>query len=92
MLEFIAGTNPTQSGDAWGIQVAADANGVNIRFNNPANRAVVIETATSIPPNWTPIDDPANHPVYPAVAGARTISDSNAGDQMRLYRARLMAP
>jgi mono/diheme cytochrome c family protein len=92
MLEFMTGSNPTQSGDAWGIQLATDQNGLNISFKNPANRAVIIETATSIPPIWTPVDDANNQPTFPAVAGARTISDSLGSETMRLYRARIIAP
>jgi mono/diheme cytochrome c family protein len=91
-LEFVSGTNPLQAGDAWGIDVAPGANGVALTFQNPANRAVIIETATSIPPNWTPVDHPDNRPVFPAVSGPRTITDSVGTDQMRLYRARLITP
>jgi hypothetical protein len=91
-LEFVSGTNPLQAGDAWGIDVAPGANGVALTFQNPANRAVIIETATSIPPNWTPVDHPDNRPVFPAVSATRTITDSVGTDQMRLYRARLITP
>ena len=92
MLEFMTGTNPAQAGDAWGIQVTTDQNGLNISFSNPANRAVVIETATSIPPIWTPVDDPNNQPNFPAAAATRTVSDSLGNETMRLYRARIISP
>jgi hypothetical protein len=92
MLEYYAGTNPKQSGDAWGVHVTIDNNQVILSYDNPANRGVIIESTSVFPPVWTPVEHPDNHPIFPATADARAISDPVSPDQMRWYRARLIAP
>lgn len=91
-LEFLTGSNPLQSGDAWAIHVIRDNDQLILSFDNPANRGVVIESTSVFPPVWTPVDHPDNRPIFPVGADSFAISDRLADDQMRWYRARLIVP
>ena len=91
LLEYLVNGDPLQAGDAWGIRAAWN-DGVELRFQNPPNRAIVIETATALPAVWTPLDTPENRPLFPESAGERVVTDANPGDGFRLYRARITAP
>ncbi len=91
MLEFLTGTDPILDGDAWGILAGMGAQGPELRFENPANRAVVIEVAETISDRWTTLDHPSNQQFFPAAAGDRTITGL-AQSEARFYRARVVQP
>lgn len=91
LLEYLANGDPLSPDDAWGVRAAWN-NGLELHFQNPPNRAVIIETASSLPATWTPLDVPENQPRFPAIAGDRIVKDAAAGDGQRLYRARIAAP
>lgn len=90
LLEYFANSDPLQSGDAWGLRVAAANNGVSLAFTLPANRAVIFEAAATIDGPWTSMDStPALH--FPASPAAGFMLAPAEGDA-RYYRARLIAP
>jgi glucose/arabinose dehydrogenase/mono/diheme cytochrome c family protein len=90
--EFLANTNPTLSTDFWAIHATISGGQIVLSYDIPQNRAVIIESADSIPPTWTPVDHPDNRLAFPVGGDSRAISDQISDNQMRIYRARLISP
>ncbi|HUS34374.1 MAG TPA: hypothetical protein VM680_03380, partial [Verrucomicrobiae bacterium] len=90
--EFLANTNPTLSTDFWAIHAGISGSEIILSYNIPQSRAVIIESADSIPPTWTPVDHPDNRLAFPVGGDSRAISDHIDDNEMRIYRARLISP
>ena len=92
MLEFLTGTNPTQAGDGWKFSFTVGGDFLILSFDQSANRAVIIESSGSIGGEWQPVDHPDNRVQFPVTADSYAIHDRIDDDQMRFYRARIIAP
>lgn len=94
LLEYLAGTAPTNSAQAWQISAARSNQTVLILLPQPANRAVQVEVATDLfsPNPWTPLDVAPNAPFFPASNRVAVVPDALDPAASRFYRARIFAP
>lgn len=92
MLEFLTGTNPTQAGDGWKFSFTVGGDFLILSYDHPANRAVIFESTDAIGGEWQAVDHPDNRLEFPITADSRAIHDPIGDDQMRFYRARVIAP
>ncbi|MCX8089885.1 MAG: PQQ-dependent sugar dehydrogenase [Verrucomicrobiae bacterium] len=93
-LEYLAGTSPLNSAEAWQITATRTSNTVQVRVPQPANRAIQVEVSTNLfaPNAWTPLDVPANAPFFPASNRVTVVPDVLDPGTSKFYRARLFAP
>ena len=93
-LEYLAGTSPTNSADAWRISAARSNGTVLVLVPQPANRAIQVEATTNLfaPNTWTPLDTAANAPLFPATNRVAVVPDTPDPTTSRFYRARIAAP
>jgi hypothetical protein len=92
-LEFVTGTNPTNSLDAWSIHISS-SNGVPVvEFPQIANRAFEIQSAPVLPgEGWTPLDVPGNEPFFSVSNRAAAVPDPASSGASRFYRVRVYGP
>jgi uncharacterized repeat protein (TIGR03806 family) len=92
--EFHYGTIPTLASSAPAVPIGSLIGGgtqVRFQFNQPANRAVLVESSTDSR-NWTLWDVPGNAPSYPSVTQARDIIAPLNPDTHRFFRLQLSTP
>jgi hypothetical protein len=94
MLEYLTGTNPAQSDDAWSIDARRSGSAVELTFDQIANRGFEIQWADSLssPVVWQSLDTPANRPFISASNFTATVSDMLTNSPARYYRARVFEP
>jgi glucose/arabinose dehydrogenase len=92
--EYVAGTNPLDPVDAWGVSISGDAGHALLQIPQPANRLVEVQEANSLgaPSVWTFLDLPENRPCYPSAARQVNISQSLTNGLQKFYRVRLSQP
>ena len=92
-LEYLVGSNPTNSSDGWRIQIRRATNGVDIIYPQVANRGFEVQATTSAanPFYWTPLDIYENRPLFSATNGMRVVRDPVA-DSRKYYRVRVFEP
>lgn len=91
--EYLAGSNPFAKG-SFPVQTEASGPMVTFSFTQPANRSVVIESATAPiaeNPSWRLLYNPMNAPSFPASPTTRIFEVPAAGDG-NFYRFRLIEP
>jgi hypothetical protein len=93
-LEYLVGTNPAQSGDAWDIGALRSVSTVEITFDQIANRGFEVQWADDLssPVLWRTLDTPANRPFISATNFTATVSDSLSNSPARYYRVRVFEP
>jgi glucose/arabinose dehydrogenase len=91
MLEFLTNTDPNQAGDGWEFSFTVSGDNIVLSFDQPANRAVIIESADAIDGDWQAVDHPDNRALFPVSGDSRAIHDQ-IDSEARFYRARIIAP
>lgn len=95
MLEYLTGTNPNATGDAWGLTPRRGANGIDIDFQRIANRNFDIQWSTNAVTNatsWRGLNVPENRPFAAKTNSTWRVSDGNTNGPTRFYRARVYEP
>lgn len=94
LLEYLTGTDPQVSGDAWRIQVRQSGDSVEVTFPQLANRGFLVEWTPSLSPpvSWQPLDVPGNRPFFSSKPATATVSDSISDGSRRYYRVRVFEP
>jgi hypothetical protein len=94
-LEYQLGTSPVERTDSWRPTVRVASGGVRLQFVRKANRSFVVETTTDLDAaeiqDWTPADIPENRVYFPAKDEPAEVRIP-AGEDMRLYRIRIVVP
>lgn len=89
--EYLLNTNPRQT-NAPLASITRTNNQVTLTLKHPANRGVLFDWASDMPPRfWLPLTNAQNKLLFPAETGNRTITDVLNG-QRRYYRARVIEP
>ena len=92
-LEYLTGTVPTNSLDAWAISVAASNAFAQISFPQIANRGFEVQVTTDLFTGafWQPLDVPGNEPFFSAFSQTKTVSDPLT-ETNKFYRVRVFEP
>lgn len=90
--EWIARTDPNLEESLWKVNVGSGGEGVQLEFDQPANRSVLIERRTSLMPEagWELWNVPGNAPTYPAMEQSRSFELDAANEGY--FRARIQRP
>ncbi len=93
-LEYLTGTNPTNSTSGWGISITASNNTAQVLIPHVANRAFEVQTTTNLfnSNSWSTLNIPANAPFYPISNRTATVSEPVQPGNPRYYRARVFEP
>lgn len=93
-LEYLTGTNPTNSSSGWGVALTQSNNLVHVVIPQIANRAFEVQATTNLtdPNSWSALNLPANAPVYPASNRVTTVSEPAATATPKYYRVRVSEP
>ena len=93
-LEYLTGTDPLLAADGWGLLISKSNGTATISWEQPANRAVELQTASSPVPtaNWQPVTAPFNEPFYPSSNRVQQFSVSTNPWIPLFYRARVSEP
>lgn len=91
-LEFLTGTNPGLTGDAWHPRIEQEQGRVQLRLGQPANVAFRVETTGSLEaPAWLPLEHPFNLPFFPETSRDVGIP-LEPTEAARYYRVQLWQP
>ena len=95
-LEYLTSTDPLLSASGWGLAIASGtSNTVNISWEQPANRALELQSATDLtaaPAAWQFFDAPLNQPFYPASNRTQQVTLPAAATNSLFFRARVSEP
>jgi glucose/arabinose dehydrogenase/mono/diheme cytochrome c family protein len=92
-LEWLTGTDPQMAGDAWRIGIAAGAGALQILAPQLANRGFEVQRAGDLSgAAWTPLDVPANRPVFSPTNRLMSVEDAPTNAPGRFYRVRVFEP
>ena len=93
-LEYLTGTDPLLAADGWGLLISKSNGTATVSWEQPANRAVELQTASSPVPtaNWQPVTAPFNEPFYPSSNRVQQFSVSTNPWIPLFYRARVSEP
>lgn len=89
-LEHLLGQNPLQADAKHGPDVVLVNDGYSLSFEQPANRAALIETSTNLI-DWMRWDEPGNLVSFPTQVQMRTLSGA-MDEQKRFFRVRIWGP
>lgn len=92
LLEFHTATNPREGNAPWGLIATFDAGQLELRFDHPANRNVVIEEIRGIDGAWSALPATENRPLFPAARTPRAIATDASASAERYFRARITEP
>jgi hypothetical protein len=92
--EFVAGTDPLDRADVWGVSFERLPDVIRPRFPRAVNRACEIQAASMLtePGDWQPLDVPENRPVFPATPGETTVVLPVTGGVSEFFRVQFRAP
>ena len=92
--EYLAGTNPNNPGEAWGLAIQRSGPAVEIIYPRVPNRSAEVQWTTNLfnPLAWQFLDTPANRPFYSATNGPTLVPDAIGNTPTKFYRARLSEP
>ena len=92
--EYLAGTNPNNPGEAWGLAIQRSGPAVDIIYPRVPNRSAEVQWTTNLfnPLAWQFLDTPANRPFYSATNGPTLVPDAIGNTPTKFYRARLSEP
>jgi uncharacterized repeat protein (TIGR03806 family) len=93
-LEYLVGSNPLVTGDAWRFNIQGVASSVRISFARLANRAFDLQWTTNLfyTTPWVSLDHPDNRPFFAATNSETIIEDSILPSTPRFYRVRIYDP
>ena len=93
-LEYLTGTNPTNSLDAWRIAVSAMGDSAHVSFPQIANRGFQVQSATSLanPISWTPVNAPGNMPFFSVSNRVGSVDDTILSQTNKFYRVEVSEP
>ena len=77
-MEHLLGFDPLLPDPGFGPEVDYELGGFSLTFEQPANRAALIETSTNLV-DWMRWDEPENLLTFPATNQVRTIDGSLDG-------------
>ena len=89
-LEYLLGSNPLRPDAAMGPEVSYQSGSFSLSFEQPANRAVLIETSTDLV-DWTRWQEPENLITFPATTQIRYFEGS-VENPRRFFRVQFQAP
>ena len=91
-FEYLAGTDPTSSLAVWKPAIRLVDGQPTLHFTQPANVAVLVETAPDFQSNlWSPLDHPGNTPFFPE--STREVAlPLQTSDSTRYFRVQLRSP
>jgi glucose/arabinose dehydrogenase len=95
MLEYLTGTNPTNSTpDGWGISAQRSGGGIDVTFERIANRFFEIQWSTNLATNnvWRALNVFENRPFAAISNSTWRVPDGTTNDATRFYRARVYEP
>ena len=94
LFEWLTDTDPLASSDRWELKVVPRETGVRIRFVQPANCWVRVESTADLldPQGWRPLDVRSNAFVVPAYSRVRDVLDDFDGGTVRFYRVVIGQP
>lgn len=95
LLEYLAGTQPTNAASAWGGLAMAAINGSpRLSIYQLENRGIHIEMSTNLAEDaWEPLDAPDNRPFFASTSMWRVVTDLTVeAHPARNYRAVLYEP
>jgi glucose/arabinose dehydrogenase len=92
-LEYLTGTNPTNSASGWGVSMASSNGNAVVVIPQIANRAFEIQSTTNLfnTNSWTPLNIPDNAPFFPISNRTATVTEP-LQSAPRFYRARVFEP
>ena len=92
--EYLAGTDPNNPVEAWGLAMQRNGPVVEISYPRVINRSAEVQWTTNLfnPLAWQFLDTPANQPFYSATNGPTLVPDAVSGVPSKFYRARLSEP
>lgn len=92
--EYLAGTDPQDSDDAWRILIETSVDKALIHIPQAANRSYTLESTPSLEPPiaWAPLDIPENRPIFRMQPGRATIPLSTTNAHTQLFRVNTRAP
>lgn len=93
-LEYLTGTNPTNSTSGWRISIAASNNTATVLIPHVANRAFQVQATTNLfnSNSWNVLNIPDNAPFYPNSNRTTTVTEPSQPIGPRYYRARVFEP
>ena len=92
--EYLTGTNPTTTLDAWGIGIERTGDIAEIVFPRIANRGFETQWTTTLSNNavWQFLDLPQNRPFFSATNTETRIPDPVTNAPAKFYRVRVYEP
>lgn len=93
-LEYLTGTNPTNSASGWGISMIVSNNTPVVVIPQIANRAFEVQFTTNLfnSNSWSVLNIPENAPSYPISNRTATVPEPLQLGNPRYYRARVFEP
>jgi uncharacterized repeat protein (TIGR03806 family) len=93
-LEWLTGTDPTNSLDVWRVSVLLSNDTVAITFPRLANRGFEVQWAPSLSDArfWQFLDVPANGPFFSVASGQSVVLDTLTNSSAKYYRVRVYEP
>jgi uncharacterized repeat protein (TIGR03806 family) len=92
-LESLTGTNPTNALDAWKISFVLSNDVPMVQFPQLANRGFEVQSAAGlVGSTWTPLNVPANAPLFSVSNRNANVPDSGSSGDSRYYRVRVFEP
>ena len=98
-LEYLSGTDPWNSGEAWRISTRKVSGGMQISFPQIANRGFELQWTPNLTErdSWRPLDVPGNRPFFSAVDRESVVVDPvfnppHGSPAQRFYRVRVFEP
>lgn len=93
-LEYLTGTVPTNSADAWRISLTASGTGAQIGFPQIANRGFEVQSTTSLINSnfWAALNVPGNAPFFSSSNRAAQVPFPIVPATPTFYRVRVFEP
>ena len=94
LLEHLTGTDPNAASETWKVSVQREGGVIQIRFPRISNRSFEVQASSDLsdPSSWSPVNDPANRPLFASRDSTAVIEDRIDQANARYYRVRVRAP
>ena len=92
-LEYLTGSDPTQAGDGFRVDLSHPGGQPRIGFDQKAGVGYRIEWTTNIHLSpWRPLDISGNQPFISATNRSRSVTDPTTASAPRFYRIQVFEP